>query len=137
MCVTIVDTLLLISEYDECEVSETYTNNTLTIMVFAWIASFFGYLVIWKINTSYYVIKLNIIQKLLWFISSKLIIFICGASFVRVIYLSEINPGSDPAIYCYCNDTQLNLAGMFTIIYMAIFPLGWILNKLKVPNLYH
>ena len=123
--ITIVNGFGIMNKYEHCL---GYEDTEPTILI-SWISSIFAYFFIWKIDFSFGVVKIGILKKLLWFVSSKIILLIIGASFVRVVYLQNYND-----TYCYCNNDQLYLANLFTAIYIAIFPVAWIVNKLGLKK---
>ena len=93
------------TDYSACP---GYEDLSVTIGL-SWIASLFGYFLVWKIDFSFNVTKLKIWQKLSWFVAEKMIILVCGAAFVRAIYLEEdgiTDTNGDPN-YCYCSNDQL------------------------------
>ena len=128
--VSMINTNIIMTGYDPCLLNENQSTQTTTI--FAWIASLCAYIMIWKIDFSINIIKLSVCKKFLWFITARLITLIIGGSFVRVIYLSETN---DDKQFCYCNNDDLLLANSFTIIYIGIWPIAWILHKLRILKL--
>eukprot|EP01083_Nonionella_stella_P044623 120117_1 len=134
MAVIIVTSWIMMGEYEACPEYETINGLPVEItMICAWIASFTGYILVWKIDVSLGVTKLKIWQKLMWAFSEKLIILICGSSFVRAIYLQETVAGSGVCCYYYSQD--LMLTNVFTIIYIAMFPFVWIVQRLRIKAL--
>lgn len=71
-----VNGLGIMNKYEPCPEFE----KTEAPIVISWIASIFAYFFIWKIDFSYGVVKLGILKKLLWFVSSKIIILINDAN---------------------------------------------------------
>eukprot|EP01084_Bolivina_argentea_P010791 20120_1 len=83
LATTVINTFILMGKYAPCPGYE----DAVTTIIIAWIISFVIYVWVWRVDICYSVAEVNLFKKLVWFIGEKMIILVCGASFVRVIYI--------------------------------------------------